>query len=368
MKNYDLELVSEQMIESIVELFDHFDLSYTDGQRSISFPCPMHDSAKNNQFNSSILKLDIGNWKCHSGQCHEEYGTSNGASIIQFAQALLTSHYDKKYTFPEAIEWCANFVGIGSSEPTPEDNSRIDFIKLTKYINHKKTSAPIFTPREMVTQFLAIPSVYYTKRGYSKEILEKFDIGYCHNEKKPFYDRVVTPFYDDSGLYMVGCSGRNRHEQCDRCNLYHSPDVRCPIGKQEKMKCNKWKHSSLFNAENYLYNYWNAKDFILDSGTAIIVEGPGDVWRLEEAGIHNSMALLKAALSPGQRQILESSGAINLLVATDMDDAGQKGANSIIKQCKHLFNITKMTYAANDPGSLTIEQVKETFIPILEKL
>jgi DNA primase len=124
----------------------------------------------------------------------------------------------------------------------------------------------------------------------------------------------------------------------------------------------------LFNADAYLYNYWNAQEYIKQTGTAIVVEGPGDVWRLEEAGIYNSLALLKAVLSPGQRMVLESSGAINLVIATDMDEAGNKGARSINEQCKHLFNTTRMAYEGNDPGSLTIEQVKETFLPVLEKL
>ena len=366
MKHYDLEIISELMIEAVTELLEYFDLDYTNSPRTISFPCPVHGG--DNEFGCSILKRDIGNWKCYTAQCHEQYGTANGASIIQFVQALLTVHYDKRYTFPQAIEWCAKFVGEDASAYTSEDNSRIDFIKLCKYINQKKESIPVFTPRERVQQFLAIPSAYYMKRGYSKTILEKFDVGYCHNQNKPFYDRVVTPFYDDSGTHMVGCSGRSRYEKCDKCKLHHDGSVRCPITKQEKLKCSKWKHSGLFNADDYLYNYWNAQDYIVDTGTVILVEGPGDVWRLEEAGIFNSLALLKANLSPGQRILLESSGAVNLLVATDMDEAGHKGAKSIKEQCGHLFNTMRVKYSKGDPGSLTIQEAQEVFNPILERL
>jgi len=365
-KHYDLETVSELMIESIVELFDYFSLDYTNSTRTISFPCPIHGG--DSEFGSSILKRDIGNWKCYTAQCHEQYGTSNGASIIQFAQALLTSQYNKEYTFGQALEWCAKFVGVEASEPTRNERDRLDFIKLCKYINRKKEEAPHFTPRERVREFLAIPSAYYMKRGYSAGILEKFDVGYCHNEKKPFYDRIVTPFYDDSAKYMVGCSGRSRYEKCEKCGFYHDPMVRCPITKDERTKCIKWKHSTLFNADDYLYNYWNAKDFISETGTVILVEGPGDVWRLEEAGIHNSLALLKASISPGQRMVLEASGAINLIIATDMDKAGHDGATSIMDQCKRLFNTIRIEYPTGDPGKLTIGQAREVFNPILEKL
>ena len=364
--HYDLEIVSELMVESVIELLEYFNVDYVDSPRTVSFKCPIHNG--DSEVGSSILKQDVGNWKCYTAQCHEEYGTSNGASIIQFTQALLSTHYEKDYTFPQAIEWCAQFTGQSATQRTPENDDRLSFIKLCKYLNQKKKGNPTFTPRNLVKNFLAIPSAYYMKRGYSAAILEKFDVGYCNNEKKPFYDRVVTPFYDDDGEYMIGCSGRSRYEKCETCNLYHAENVRCPIGKNEKMKCYKWKHSTLFNADDFFYNYWNARHHIATTGTAILVEGPGDVWRLEEAGIFNSLGLLKASLSPGQRLVLESSGAVNVLIATDMDDAGNKGARSIIKQLEHLFNTSRIEFPANDPGGLTIEQAQETFNPVLEKL
>ena len=360
--HFDLELVSEMLVESITDVLDFFGIEYQDGVRSISFACPIHDGK--NPTGSSILKNDIGNWQCYTAQCHEQYG----ASILNFIQALLSKENNKPCSFIEAIEWSANFVGLKLSDQTPTDKERIDFIKLCKYINRKKQETPVFTPREKVKEFLAIPSSYYIKRNYSRAILEKFDIGYCHNENKAFFDRIVVPFYDDNGEYMVGCSSRSRYEQCPKCKLYHDLNVRCPITKQERLKCVKWRHSSLLKADNYLYNYWNAKSHIYDTNTIILVEGPGDVWRLEEAGIHNSVAILKTILSPGQRLVLELSGVINLIVATDMDEAGQKGANTILNDCKNLFNIQRVKYDANDIGSLSIEKTKQVFLPILEKL
>lgn len=363
-KTFDLELISEMLIESITDLFDFFGLSYQDGLSSISFECPIHSS--DNPTGSSILKDGVGNWICYTGQCHEQYGTSNGASILQFLQALLNTQLGP-HTFLQTIEWAAQFLGV---EPTQQnfDYDRINFIKLCNYINRSPTEADYKLPRNSVKDFLSIPSSYYIKRGYTRDILEKFDIGYCHNEKKPFFDRIVTPFYDDCGKYMVGCSGRSRYERCAQCRLFHSPKVRCPITKNEKLKCVKWKNSTLFNSSGYLYNYWNAKKHIIKTGTVILVEGPGDVWRLEEAGIYNSVALLKASLSNDQRLGLEMSGAINIVIATDMDEAGNSGARSVIEQCKHLFNVIRVDYETHDPGSLTIEQVRKTFIPILEKL
>lgn len=355
MNNYDIESVSEKLIECITDLLDTFNCEYTDGVKYVSFPCPIHGG--DNKNGSSILKRDIGNWQCHTANCHEEYGSS----IIHFVQALLTVKNERKYSFSEALTWAANFVGEGTYENNdPEYKQKTSFIQLCKYINRKKKNAkPNYTPRNLVKCDLSIPAVYYIKRGYSREILSKFDIGYCNNKSKSYYDRIVTPFYDDDGDYMIGYSSRSRYEKCDKCNLYHNPNIRCPITKKERIASVKWKHSSSVYLEDYLYNYWNAKKHIMKTGRVILVEGPGDVWRFEEAGIFNSVALLGAKLSPGQKYVLETSGAIDVIVATDNDPAGEKAFRSINEQCKKIFNIERLKYSANDPGSLTIEQIKE---------
>ena len=367
MYKYNLESISEKLIESVTELLEHFDIgTFVNNDSVVRFACPIHGG--DNDTSCSIKKFGIGNWMCFSHQCHEKYGSANGASIIHFVQALLSVHHDREYSFVEALDWSANFVGENKTYIPEEEKSRTKFIQLCKYVNRTKTGINTFTPRKLVKNFLRIPADYYIKRGYTGDILTKFDIGYCFNQQKPFFDRIVTPFYDDDGEFMIGCSGRNKHEKCPKCNLYHQEGVRCPISKDEKMRAVKWKHNSNFVADSYLYNYWNARKHIANTYTAILVEGPGDVWRLEEAGIYNGLALLGAKLSTGQQIILEESGAINLIIATDNDDAGQKVANSIINNCNKLFNIQRVNYPTNDPGSLTVEQVKSIFLPILERI
>jgi DNA primase len=369
MKKHNLESISEQLLESITDLLERFDIEYTDYDNRIMFACPIHEG--DNETGSSIMKNGVGNWRCFTQQCHEPFGSSSGAGLIQFIQALLSKREGREYTFYEAIHWAAKFIG-DDGEPeiqSSEDQVRTKFIQLCKYINRKKPEhTPIFTPRSMLRSFLKIPAEYYIQRGYSEEVLDRFDVGYCFNTNKSFFDRIITPFYDEDGEYMIGCSGRNKFERCERCRLFHQANARCPITKEEKLKATKWKHSSNFSIESYLYNYCNAKSHILKTHSVILVEGPGDVWRLEEAGIHNSMALLGASLSKNQQIILEQSGAINLLIATDNDDAGSKAAYSITQNCNHIFNIHRVVFPGKDPGGLSVDQAKQIFIPILERI
>lgn len=362
MKKYDIESISYKMIECITDLFDYFDLDYTDSDRTISFPCPIHGG--DNEFGSSILKEDIGNWQCYTRQCHEDYG----GSIIQFTQALLTVVYEKQFTFSETIDWCAQFVGEKplDNNINKQQNDILDFIRLCKYINHKKESVPQFTPRHLVKKSLTIPSSYYIDRGYTPEIISKFDVGYCHNKNKPFFGRTVIPCYDDDGKYMIGCTSRSLYEKCPKCNLYHNPSTRCPITPQEKLKYSKWRNSSNLDASKYLYNFWNAQQHIQETSTVILVEGPGDVWRMEEAGIFNSVAILKSNLSKYQRYILEESGTVNIIVATDNDDAGKKAYRSIYDQCKRLFSVYQLKYNKEDIGSMEVEDLKKITNKLLD--
>jgi 5S rRNA maturation endonuclease (ribonuclease M5) len=361
MTKYNITEISKKITYNINKVLDHFGLQYSEYVDHISLPCPIHNG--DNPFGLSIYKKGVGNWLCFTHQCHMMYGTNNGASIVHLVQALLNSNF---YT---ALKWCADLVGEKLDQNNNSDNETITkFIHLCKYLNKSNTRTQTFTPRESISKFLKIPAQYYINRGYSESVLCKFDVGYCFSQNKSFFDRVITPFYDDNGRYMIGYSGRNKNEKCPKCNLFHLNNTRCPLTKQEKMRATKWKHSNNFNASSYLYNYWNAKKSIQDNYTAILVEGAGDVWRLEEAGIYNSLGLLGARLSQNQKIILEESGAINLLIATDNDNAGEKAANSITQQCKNMFNIKKIQYPTKDPGSLTVEQIKQIFIPILERI
>lgn len=157
--------------------------------------------------------------------------------------------------------------------------------------------------------------------------------------------RVVVPVYDNDGKFMVGCSGR-------------------VIDNIEP----KWKHSHNFSTANFLYNFWRAKNSIKKTRTAILVEGPGDVWRLEEAGFDNSLALFGCQLHDPQQVMLEKSGAMNLVVLLDNDEAGTLGEKNIKKTLSRSYNLFFPNFFAKDVGELSTEQVKEILDPIINKL
>ena len=206
-----------------------------------------------------------------------------------------------------------------------------------------------------------IPSQYYLQRDYSIEILDKYGVGTCKRKGKALYQRAVVPIYDDSGKAILGFSGRSIFNQCLKCKHYHDPNKKCGFFP-------KWKHTSGFKKENCLYNYWNAKDTILSTGVIVLVESPGNVWRLEEAGIHNSVAIFGAHLSQNQKKIIDSSGAFSIICLLDNDEAGEKGSKKIYEQCSKMYRVYFPKFVGNDIADISVDVVTNDIKPLIKKI
>ena len=221
--------------------------------------------------------------------------------------------------------------------------------------------------RESVRQFLKVPAQYYIDRGYSKEILDKYDVGLCDNPKKEMFNRVVVPIYNQDHTKMIGCTGRSIFEKCSSCSSFHSSSDQCPSSDRVWLSP-KWRHNTDFKSQNHLYNLWFAKDYILKTGTAIIVESPGNVWRLEENDIHNSVAIFGSSMSDRQKFFLDSSGAMNLVILTDNDEAGRLAAEKIKQRCQHAYRIYIPNISKPDVGEMTPEEINNEIKPLLKGL
>tara|TARA_R110000765_G_scaffold373960_1_gene464429 strand:+ start:45 stop:509 length:465 start_codon:yes stop_codon:yes gene_type:complete len=141
---------------------------------------------------------------------------------------------------------------------------------------------------------------------------------------------------------------------------------KCP-DKANKWKFNKWMYNKGFKAETTFYNYWFAKPNIEECRAAVLVEGQGDVWRLEEAGINIGLGLLGDSLCDPQRDILISCGVMDIFIATDPDEAGRKAFFDISESCKRMFNCHQILLKDKDVGETPVKQIQEIFKPYLER-
>ena len=97
-----------------------------------------------------------------------------------------------------------------------------------------------------------------------------------------------------------------------------------------------------------------------------MVESPGNVWRLEEAGVHNSVAIFGSSLADRQKMILDISGAMTIITIMDNDAAGVMATQQIHTQCQRTYNIKSIPLQFPDIAAMTIEQIKEFIIPQLK--
>jgi 5S rRNA maturation endonuclease (ribonuclease M5) len=365
--NYEkFAFLSESLRDRLDEVLDHFGVDYGSDESRYFCACPIHEG--DNEQACSIFyghQADVINWACYTHHCEDAYGKG----IFNFIRGLLERRYNKPQKMGHAIQWVEKFLNFKDDGSFDDEGykDKVDFIKMVRSLNTNNNHTETKIHRSSVLNNIEIPSQHFIDRGYSSEILRRYDVGTCKKKNKPMSGRIVVPVYDDNYEYMVGCVGRTVYPECILCNKWHSPNYACPVTPREKAIWNKWKNSPKFKAERYLYNYWFSKNHILNDGVVILVEGQGDVWRLEEAGIKHSVGLFGTSLTPDQNRILNRSGAMNLIIWADPDEAGETATEKIEKQCGNMYNIYTIS-SESDPGDTTHETIKNLIYPIYDKI
>lgn len=364
-----LKVVCDKLCDKIEDVLDHFGLEYKLNQKFVSMPCPIHNGDNDGALNLYYVGEDYrGNWKCRSHKCEEHFKSS----IIGFIRGILSRQKhqwskpgDSTVNFNEALEYATKLANLDLNkiEVSNIDKNKTQFINTAKILNTPKTEHKNLINRQQVRKFLSIPSQYFLNRGFSEQILDKYDVGDCLNSNKEMNNRAVVPIYDDKFEYMLGCSGRSIFDKCDNCKSYHNGEI-CP-GQYDLWKYSKWRHSKGIKTQECLYNIWYAKEYIQKSGCVILVESPGNVWKLEENNIHNSVCLFGANLTDKQKMLLDISGAMTIITIMDSDEAGEKARDLIYKKCHRTYNIKNITVSKNDIAELNNDEIQ---IEIIEKI
>ena len=368
-----LKLVCDDLCDRIEDLFDSFDLEYRLNNKMYTMSCPIHGGDNAAALNIYHIGDNYrGNWTCRTHGCENIFK----GSIIGFIRGLLSVeryHWkigDKNNICPfnEAVDFALAFLNkdlknFKVSKVLQEKNR---FTQVVEKIRQSNNISGTRIERKYVTSSLVIPSQYYIDRGYTPEILTKYDVGLCDKSGKEMSDRVVAPIYSDDHRYVVGCTGRSVYNKCDSCGSFHKPGI-CPT-VHDLWKYPKWKHNAGFKSQNHLYNFWFAKEHILKSGIAVIVESPGNVWKLEEHGIHNAVGIFGCSMSDRQKMILDSSGAMSLVILTDNDEAGLKAAEQIKSKCEKTYRIYVPKISKPDVAEMSVDEIQIEIKDFIEKI
>lgn len=364
-----LNTLTQITLDNIESLYDFFDVPFRQGSKLYCSPCFIHGgdnpTALNLYYNADYRV----HFKCRTHRCEQYFGTSllsmirGGLSHIKYGW---TCEGDQTVNFDETITFLLQRFNIAFNnldDSQAFDTSQHDFCRIINSLLIDVETTPTGISRDFYRNSVQIPASYYIERGYSKEILDEYDVGLCTTPYKPLSDRIVIPIYAEDNETIVGFTGRSRFEECSICKSYHDPNKECCYFP-------KWRHTKDFEKEKHLYNYGNAKPYIQKTGTIVLVESPGNVWRLEEAGIHNSVALLGIALNDAQQYLVDLSGALNVVIIMDNDanNAGQRAAEDIKKQLGRTYNVHIPNISKNDIGDMTVKEVNEEIRPLLEEI
>lgn len=300
--------------------------------------CPIHDGDNQTAFNINVdfdNESHYGKWFCNTHHCDK---IKSGNDIFTLVWLLLEKKNNKSYSFPGVVKFCEDFcegVSVDESVSFVRKQAIDKLIKPKRNILDEKRIT-----RDFVRKSLSFPAQFYIDRGFTKEALDFFDVGVCINPKRQMHNRIVFPVYDENDMYMVGCTGRT---------IVNDP--------------RKWINQEGFSKSNFLYNYGKAIECIRKTSTIILTEGQGDVIRLWEAGIHNAVGLFGAKLSDAQEFLIQQTGASNVVLMPDNDDAGRLCVTDIKEKLQFLFNIYDVKYPTKDVGEMTVDQINSIVKP-----
>lgn len=181
---------------------------------------------------------------------------------------------------------------------------------------------------------------YFVKRGFSREVLNEFDVRMYPLPGRTFSGRCIVPLYDQVVRHVVGISARTIYDTQPR-----------------------WIFSDNFPASTSLYGLHKSEQLIRQTHTVILVESPGNVWRLWESGICNVVGIWGVNLGTAKTYLLDKMGVMKVVLSLDNDEAGRAATVKIQNELRGIYNTVNKPppEGVNDIADMSVEDVKELF-------
>lgn len=181
--------------------------------------------------------------------------------------------------------------------------------------------------------------LYLEKRGFSREDIEKYGIGWSLDnrealvsllQRKGFDLKVVEQaglciMKEDGSGYFDRFRGRIMFPLFDENGRVVAFSGRILRGQQQEAKYLNSPETPIFEKSKILYNFHNARLNVRKTGKVILFEGFMDTISADRVGISNSVAVMGTSLSETHLLKLKRI-AKELLICCDGDDAGWEAA------------------------------------------
>jgi len=295
------------------------------------------------------------------------FGCKASGDVIKFTMEM------EKIDYPTAIENLAKKFGIpvkydgGGNYERPKEDNRVE-----QYIELYERTSTMFHYFLMETEQGKKALEYLDKRGVTRDIVEKFKLGYSPADKfwlksflkkknfsedflkdsglfsknypdlSFFNDRLMFPIFNRKGQ-VVAFGGRILHAQGDKDRKYLNSGDLIQFKKRETL---------------YAFNF--AKNSIRQNKKIIFCEGYMDCIAYHQAGIDYAVATLGTALTEDHIKIIR--GFVDeVLLSFDADGAGQKATLTGISLCRKADLTVKIIRlkGGKDPSEILLNYGKE---------
>lgn len=282
--------------------------------------CPFHNE-KSPSFTVSASK-EI--YKC--------FGCGKSGNTISF----IMEH--ERYSYVDALKWLAARYNIEIQEEysNPEQRQQqqtADSLFILNKFAQEYFSALAWEDEEGKIAGLG----YLRERGFTDEIIRKFQLGYCHENGSSFSQAAAAKQYNHELLVKSGlCVARDSrivdnyrgrvifpiHNQSGKVLGFGARLIR----KNDKApKYINTPENEIYVKSRVLYGMFFARQAIGQRDECLLVEGYTDVISLHQAGVENVVSSSGTALTVEQLRLIRKFTQ-NLTIIYDGDSAGIKAA------------------------------------------
>ena len=309
--------------------------------RELAGLCPFHDDKNPSMFVSSAKQI----YKCFS--------CGAGGDCFSF---VMDYH---KMDFREALKYLADRAGIeltpyrpsggGGSADAGAQSGGGGGESPRKRLLAANEKALAFFRQQLLSPAGKIAQDYLEKRGVSDAMIEAFQLGYAPDSWNALADAVAAKRWDTAAFDKAGLVGQSKSGKGYYDKLRHRlifpicDDLGRPIAFGGRVlpgitiddptldaKYLNSPETPVFNKSATLYGLHLAKKAIIDTKTAVIVEGYTDVIACHQHGATNVVAALGTAFTAQHASKLRRF-CEKVVLIFDGDVAGQKAADRAVE-------------------------------------
>ncbi|MFZ9300882.1 MAG: DNA primase [Chitinophagaceae bacterium] len=282
--------------------------------------CPFHNE-KTPSFTVSPSK-EI--YKC--------FGCGKSGNTISF----IMEH--ERYSYVEALKWLAARYNIEIQEEFANPEQRLQ----------QQTADSLFILNKFAQEFFSkmvwddeegkmIGLSYLRERGFTDDIIQKFQLGYCPEDGLSFSKAAIAQQYNPELLIKSGLAVSRDNRVVDNYRGRVIFPIHNQSGKvlgfgarliRKNDKAPKYintPENEIYIKSKVLYGMYFARQAIGQVDECLLVEGYTDVISLHQAGVENVVASSGTALTIEQLRLIRKFTQ-NLTIIYDGDSAGIKAA------------------------------------------